>query len=126
MVQIAVKARPHEVIEDVFFGDDGPYTFKATKAAGMLSALMGTGTPAEKNQAFSAAKLDWLHAGFTKKDWEHLSGRLEDLADPLDTQHLYTMADALLEEINSRPPTSSTAASGTRSGRTAAKPKTSR
>lgn len=117
MVSIDVAPRPHEIIEDVYFGDDGPYTFTATKTAGMLSALLSGG-------AYGMAKLRWLQAGFDEDDWAGLDARLNDPDDPLAAEHLHEMADALLEEVTNRPPTLPTASSGTRPAQTGAgKPK---
>lgn len=127
MVQIDVAATPrkHEVVEDVFFGEDGPYTFTASPIGGVLSAYLLTDDDGEaRTLAIMRAKIDWLEAGFPEEDWAYLTDRVKDPEDPLNSYHLTAMYDALTEEVTNRPPTSSPRSSGTRPAkRGAAKPK---
>lgn len=112
-VRINVEARPHEVIEEVWFGDDlGPFTFTATEAADLLSALL-LDDDDERTVATVKAKIKWVRAGFAEEDWALVEKRLADPTHPLRTTHLLDMFEALSSEVAMRPPTSSGGSSST-------------
>lgn len=120
------KARPHEIIEDVWFGDVGNpyqsegYTFTAGPVPDLLSAYLID----DDGEFTIKAKTNWLRDGFTEEDWDEIQERLKDPEDPLRAIHVYEMFNVLVAEVSKRPFTSSSASSGTRRRNTgAAKPK---
>lgn len=112
MVSIDISPRPHEIVEDVWFGEkeapgsSGPFVFKATESADLLSAML---IEDEERQVLATirAKIGWLEAGFDPEDWSLIQKRLHDPTDPLRTIHLLHMFNALSAEVSMRPPTSS-------------------
>lgn len=147
MVGISTEApsrRPHEVIEDVWFGDEdgpdslGPYTFTAGEVPDLLSAFLYADENAQI-EATVRAKFRWLEQGFSEvvdevegdgDELEHLTAWQEiqaAIADPdhwMRTRHLFGMYNALMEAVTNRPPTSPSGSSHTPPRRAgAAKPK---
>ena len=119
------KPRKHEVIEDVWFGDegtgDGPYVFTAPPTGTVLSAYMlAPNDPTERYYAVVEAKIEWLREGFDEDVWAHLEDRLRDPADPLDSDVMTAMHDALVQELSRRPFTSSNGSTSTPSRSTGA------
>jgi hypothetical protein len=118
------KPRKHEVIEDVWFGEegtgDGPYVFTAPPTGTVLSAfLLNEGSQTQWYDVI-AAKLEWLREGFDEETWDHLVERMEDPTDPFDSNVMAAMHDALVQELARRPFTSSSASTPTRSRSTGA------
>lgn len=127
MVSVArPEVRRHEVIEDVWLGDegsDGPYTFTAAPVGTVLSAyLLADGENAWLT--VRQAKVDWLREGFDDDTWVHIEERLLDPADWWNPDAMDNLHDALVAEVAARPFTSSSASTRTRSRSTgAAKPR---
>lgn len=104
------KARPHEVIEDVWFGEEGtpyqaePYTFTPGPAPDLLSAYLMD--EEEAGEYILRAKAKWVREGLHEDDWAEVEARIANPDDPLKAAHVYHMYTALMEEVGKRPPTS--------------------
>lgn len=114
MVQINVDNRPHEIIDDIWLGDDGPFEFSPPKVGRLLSAALSGGSKSTTEEAeyrAMIARQEWLRDGFHPDDWSHFMARIEDEQDGLDWGHLIgsenSLMEALLERVSNRPTTSS-------------------
>lgn len=106
MPKIEIESRPHEIVPDVYFGDDGPFEFSAGPTGDVLSAFLIEGTEEEVLRAQLQAKIRWMRRGFHPDDWRHLQDRVDDPEDPLQIRHLLEMYGELVEAVSGRPPTS--------------------
>lgn len=113
-VKINTDPRPNEV-EEVWFGDDGPYVFTTPKIAPLLAAMrrMNTASDAELGDIALDTQDEWLAAGFGEEQWNRIQGRIADPEDPLDTWHLMEVFEELFRQAAGRPPTSLGGLSGT-------------
>jgi hypothetical protein len=105
-LKINTDARPDE-IEEVWFGDDGPYEFTSPKIAPLLSAMRKMqGMDDEKSGVLALDMQEqWLERGFGPDQWKRIQGRIDDDADALDSWHLMQVFEALFEKVSGRPPT---------------------
>lgn len=127
MVSISTDTtvRPHEVVEDVWFGDEGnewqedAYVFTAPPAPDLLSSYL---IEDEEDQITNTirAKARWLEEGFGPEVWAEVQARIKNPKDPLRTAHLFEMYNALMSEVTKRPPTSPSGSSRTPSRTTGA------
>lgn len=106
-LQINTDARPDEV-EEVFFGDDGPYEFVTPKIAPLIAAMrkLQYDQSDEAGMVALEAQDRWLRNGFGEEQWERIQERLDDDDDPLDFWHLEQVFEALFQQVSGRPPTS--------------------
>lgn len=108
MVSIAVTPvdRDTEPVELGTF----TYQFTFPKSAPLLTAIQKAAriTDEDEQGLFALeARYAWLASGFGPDQWAHITGRLEDNEDPLDTPHMADMFSQLFKAANtSRPPTS--------------------
>lgn len=130
MPTVEIITRPHEVVDDVFFGDDGPYTFTAGPMPDLLSAYLLEDED-EATIKIVKGKVTWVLAGLDRSvasdedvsDYTYILSRLDDPKDPLQSKHILAMYDLLVAEVSKVPPTSQPASSPQRQRAGAAKPK---
>jgi hypothetical protein len=105
-LKIDTSARPDE-IEEIWFGEDGPYEFTSPKIAPLLAAMRKMQGSAEDASGIMAldAQEKWLEQGFGPDQWKRLQARIEDENDLLDSWHLIQVFEALFEKVAGRPPT---------------------
>ena len=113
-IEINVEARPHEIVEDIWLGSDGPYIFTTPKSAPIMSALRKVGLGSDELEqnmntlGLVRSQYDWLKQGFGKEVWTHFEERLADDEDPLDDRHITLLFESLFAQVGGeRPPTSS-------------------
>lgn len=126
MVQINVgtsKPRPHEVIEDVWFGEPGnewqseAYVFTAGPIPDLLSAYLYEDED-QSADFIIKAKAGWVRDGLDPEDWAEVQARIADPDDPLRSTHVFDMYAALMTEVGKRPPTSPNGSAAKSSGTT--------
>lgn len=141
MLTVDTTPRPHETIEDVFFGEDGPYTFTAGPMPDLLSAYLSDDED-EQTTLIIKGKYNWVLNGLDDEareeidtdeegspilgptDREHIAARLADPDDLLQSKHILQMYELLVAEVAKVPPTSRSGSSSTPPrGTGAAKPK---
>lgn len=108
------QERGDEKVEDIYLGDDGPFTFWPPKSGGLMDVALFDGTPQEQEMLAIRRRAEWIRDGFDPDDWAHIDARLKDADDPLDWDHLIALQEQVQEAMALRPPTSSRGSSTSR------------
>jgi hypothetical protein len=112
---VAIKIQDDyvEQEEEVYLLDEGPFPFFYPRMKPIRQArrlVLEVGEQQAAGEIVASVKR-WLAQGFGPEAWAHIEGRLADVDDPLDDDHLDHLFKALIENRTGRPSSSSTGAS---------------
>lgn len=102
ILEVPVKARDRKTVPFRLGSNPRVYNFHPPKFAVMMLPVMEGGGVAGNAQQMSAL-LEWLGAGLTAEENQHILDRLKDPEDDLDIDALDEIVQALVGKAGGRP-----------------------